>query len=112
MASGAFGAFFSFLPALRQADNVGGAVSPVQLLRMVRVMARHKPDIDQHEKALRPSLQTKLRQVRALHNSGYRPQVLHLHAADVCEIIADLGGAGFDVARGVVFRGIPVARVL
>lgn len=71
-------------------------------------MARRKPDIDDHERALRPALAVKLREVRRLHDRGYRPVTLWLDRGDVCAIFADLGGAGFDVARGVVFRGIPV----
>lgn len=74
-------------------------------------MARHKPDIDRHKKALRQSLRAKLAELRLLHARGYRPQTLHLHAPDVSALVEDLRGAGFDVARGVVFRGIPVAAV-
>lgn len=71
-------------------------------------MARHKPDIDLHEKALRPQLQEKLRVVRGLHNKGWRPGAVWLTRSDMCMLFADLGGSGFDVERGIVFRGIPV----
>ena len=74
-------------------------------------MARHKPDVDHHEKALRPSLRAKLEELRGIHARGYRPATLHLHAADVSAFVEDLRGSGFDVARGFVFRGIPVAPV-
>lgn len=74
-------------------------------------MARFKPDVDAHEMALRGSMRNKLRELRALHARGYRPQTLHLHAADYYAIFHDLRGAGFDVARGVVFKGIPVKPV-
>lgn len=71
-------------------------------------MARRKPDITEHMKALRWPLAVKVEGLRLIHARGYRPQTLHLHAADYDAIIGDLRGAGFDVARGVVFRGIPV----
>lgn len=72
-------------------------------------MARPAVDVDEHERALRPSSAAKLRQLRAIHNGGYRPQTLHLHARDFAEIMQDLRGSGFDVRRGVRFRGIPLA---
>lgn len=71
-------------------------------------MARSKPDIDKHEKALRESLRKKLYELRKIYAGGYSPCVLHLHADDVRRTMEDLKGAGFDVARGVVFKGIPV----
>lgn len=80
----------------------------VRVLRVGLLMARRKPDIDRHEQELRPALAVKLREVRGLHDRGYRPETLWLNRGDMCAIIADMGGAGFDVARGVVFRGIPV----
>lgn len=73
-------------------------------------MASARPDIDAHEVALRPAMREKLRKIRALHDAGYRPQTLWLCGVDLCKILADLGGAGFDVARGVVFRGIRIGR--
>lgn len=71
-------------------------------------MARFKPDIEALEGALRPSAQRKVRELRVLHARGYRPQTLHLHEADFHAIFHDLSGSGYDVARGVVFKGIPV----
>lgn len=78
----------------------------------VVMMGRNKPDIDLHEKVLRPCLKKKLIQIRAMHNGGYRPETLWLEGVDMCGLLADMGGAGLDVARGVVFRGIPVAGVI
>lgn len=71
-------------------------------------MARYKPDLDLHDRTLRPALSGLVRELRALHNGGFRPITLWLRPGDMCAIVEGLGGSGFDVARGVVFRGIPL----
>ena len=107
------------LPPLRRTAYMGAGTG-FHALRSVRldqqrsacgVMASRKPDISGHWDAL--SKRGRLAVIAMDDQSRVRvPSAYHLDGSVLAEILSDLDGSGFDVARGVVFRGVPVRACL
>lgn len=71
-------------------------------------MARHKPDIGKHYRALPKSALIARGAFRFQRAQAGAPETFWMRPAHYADMIHALRGSGFDVARGVVLDGIPV----
>ena len=72
-------------------------------------MARHKPDIDRHRKAMPRKVHSVMEAFRNQRAVAGPPGAAFYMAPDVyAEAVRALRGSGFDAARGFVFGGVPV----
>lgn len=71
-------------------------------------MARRKPDIDNHRKALPKKTHSAMEAMRRQRAVAGAPSAFYMTQDVYWETLWALSRSGFDVARGFVFGGVPV----